>query len=125
MRDKPLEIKREGVKDMTQPTVQMLGRFQPWHDGHTALFKEALAKTGSVCIMVRNTGELFGFEEVESRILVALAEYEGKFTIMSVPNITEIIYGRDVGYKITKIELPKSIEAISATEIRRKICETL
>lgn len=110
---------------MTQPTVQMLGRFQPWHDGHTALFKEALAKTGSVCIMVRNTGELFGFEEVESRILVALAEYEGKFTIMSVPNITEIIYGRDVGYKITKIELPKSIEAISATEIRRKICETL
>ena len=23
-----------------KPTVEMLGRWQPWHDGHTALFKK-------------------------------------------------------------------------------------
>jgi FAD synthase len=28
----------------------MLGRFQPWHAGHTALFKEALKKTGQVAV---------------------------------------------------------------------------
>ena len=28
--------------DWQKPTVQMLGRWQPWHDGHTALFKKAL-----------------------------------------------------------------------------------
>ena len=28
--------------DPKKPTVQMLGRWQPFHDGHLALFKEAL-----------------------------------------------------------------------------------
>jgi len=35
------------------PTTQMLGRWQPWHDGHTELFKRALAETGQVCIQIR------------------------------------------------------------------------
>lgn len=32
----------KGLKmfDWKKPTAQMLGRFQPWHDGHTALFKK-------------------------------------------------------------------------------------
>ena len=39
--------------DWYKPTTQMLGRWQPWHDGHTALFKKALLETGQVCIFVR------------------------------------------------------------------------
>ena len=31
----------------------MLGRWQPWHKGHTELFKRCLAETGQVCIMIR------------------------------------------------------------------------
>ena len=31
----------------------MLGRWQPWHPGHTELFKRALAETGQVCIQIR------------------------------------------------------------------------
>ena len=42
--------------DWKKPTVQMLGRWQPWHDGHTELFKRALQKTGQVCIMYRDVG---------------------------------------------------------------------
>ena len=42
--------------DWKKPTVEMLGRWQPWHDGHTALFKKALSKTGQVCIMYRDVG---------------------------------------------------------------------
>ena len=38
--------------DWKKPTVEMLGRWQPWHDGHTELFKRALAKTGQVCIIL-------------------------------------------------------------------------
>ena len=34
--------------DWKKPTVQMLGRWQPWHDGHQALFKRCVAKTGPV-----------------------------------------------------------------------------
>ena len=37
-----------------KPTAQMLGRWQPWHDGHTELFKKVLSSVGQVCIMVRN-----------------------------------------------------------------------
>ena len=39
--------------DKFKPTTQMLGRWQPWHPGHTELFKRALAETGQVCIMIR------------------------------------------------------------------------
>ena len=38
-----------------------------------------------------------------------------------VPNITNICYGRGVGYKIEEIELPKEIQEISATKIRAKL----
>ena len=37
---------------------------------------------------------------------------------MMVPNITNITYGRDVGYKIEQEKLPSDIESISATKIR-------
>ena len=30
--------------DYSKPTAQMLGRWQPFHDGHLALFKEILRK---------------------------------------------------------------------------------
>ena len=40
--------------DPKTPTVQLLGRWQPWHEGHTALFKKAFDKTGQVVILIRN-----------------------------------------------------------------------
>ena len=41
--------------DWKKPTVQLLGRWQPWHDGHQELFKRALKKTGQVVIPVSYT----------------------------------------------------------------------
>jgi len=40
--------------DWKKPTTQMLGRWQPWHNGHTELFKRAMEKTGQVIIMCRD-----------------------------------------------------------------------
>jgi hypothetical protein len=40
-----------------------------------------------------------------------------------VPNITNICYGRGVGYKIEEIVLPENIQKISATDIRKKMRE--
>ena len=110
-----------------KPTVQLLGRFQPFHDGHLALFEEALKKTGQVCIMVRDTGGIdkknpFNFEyvkkEIENKLL---PKYKDKFVILLVPNITNISYGRDVGYAIEEIDLPEDIKNISATKIRNNM----
>ena len=96
--------------DWTQPTTQLLGRFQPWHEGHTALFKRALAATGQVVILLRSEdgsqNNPWTQEERMGFIIEALQNegytWNKEFTIIFVPNITHITYGRDVGYKIQK-----------------------
>ncbi len=106
-----------------KPTAQMLGRFQPFHEGHFELFKKILEKTGQVVIMVRDCdGENnpYKFGAVRRKIIKRLKEYRGMFEVKRVPNITNICYGRDVGYSIDKIELPAQVEAISATKIRNE-----
>ena len=40
---------------------------------------------------------------------------------MLVPNITNISYGRGVGYKIEEIVLSEEIQKISATNIRKQM----
>jgi len=42
---------------------------------------------------------------------------------MLVPNITNICYGRGVGYKIEEVVLPEKIQSISATKIRKEMRE--
>ena len=107
-----------------KPTAQMLGRYQPFHDGHFELFKKILEKTGQVVIMVRScTGEKnpYPFKTVKRKINKKLRQYCGKYKIIRVPNITNICYGRGVGYKIEEIELSKEIQEISATKIRAQM----
>jgi phosphopantetheine adenylyltransferase len=113
--------------DWRKPTVQMLGRWQPWHAGHRALFERAIAKTGQVCIMIRdcegwNDSNPFKREEVENFIHQDLREkYAGQYIIQFVPNIVNITYGRDVGYTIEQEVFDDQTHAISATEIRKQM----
>jgi nicotinamide mononucleotide adenylyltransferase len=112
--------------DNKKPTAQMLGRWQPFHDGHYALFEEIIKKTGQVCIQVRDVqggdNNPFDFESVKAKITERLnPKYENRFKIVLVPNITNICYGRDVGYKIEEIVLSKEIQKISATKIRKEM----
>lgn len=130
--------------DWKKPTAQMLGRWQPWHDGHTELFKRALAETGQVCIMVRDVGGIvgedagagrtatqddnpFNFKEVRKNIVIGLnaAGYliGVDYIITKVPNIVDISYGRGVGYTFTQHDLGTDIHDISATKIRAKLRE--
>ena len=113
--------------DYNRPTAMMLGRWQPWHQGHQELFKKSLKKTGQVIIMIRSMPNSkdnpFDIKKVEQNIKEALESYNGMYEIIVVPNITNICYGRGVGYKIEEIELPKKIQAISATKIREKLNE--
>ena len=114
--------------DNKKPTAQMLGRWQPFHEGHYTLFKEIIKKTGQVCIQIRDVQGIddnpFDFETVKKNIEDKLnPEFEGRFKIMMVPNITNICYGRGVGYKIEEIVLSEEIQKISATKIRAKMRE--
>ena len=121
--------------DWKKPTVQMLGRWQPWHDGHRALFERCLAKTGQVMIQVRDVqgssggkdqdDNPFDWESVCKNIENDLIKYGYKigedYEIMLVPNITNITYGRGVGYVFEEEIFDESITSISATKIRKKM----
>lgn len=127
-----------------KPTAQMLGRWQPWHKGHTELFKKALLETGQVCIMVRDIGGVIGedvgagrtfkqddnpfdYQQTANHIVSALQregfEYGNQYIIIQVPNIVDISYGRKVGYTFTEHDLGEDIHAISATAIRAELRE--
>lgn len=122
-----LENRRRPTFDWRRETVQMLGRFQPWHAGHRALFEQALARTGQVIIQIRdcqgwqgsNPFEIQRVKEYIRRDLDPL--YQGLYEVQVVPNIVEIVYGRDVGYRISQIELTDEIHQISATKIREQM----
>ena len=111
--------------DNKKPTAQMLGRWQPWHDGHQKLFEEILKKTGQVNIMVRDVQGVgdnpFDFETVKENILKALNEFKNRIKITLVPNLTNICYGRGVGYKMEEIVLDEKTQQISATKIREQM----
>ena len=130
--------------DWKKPTTQMLGRWQPWHPGHTALFKKGLMETGQVVIMVRDVGGIVGEDAgggrtatqddnpfdiitVMDNIVKALGDegftLDEDYVIMRVPNIVDISYGRGVGYTFTQHDLGEDIHNISATKIRAKLRE--
>ena len=108
-----------------KPTVQMLGRWQPWHEGHRKLFEKSIIMTGQVNILVRDVHGVndnpYTYNQVKRNINQDLVDFKSRFKISKVPNITNIIYGRTVGYKIRKINLGNKIEKISATQIRKKL----
>ena len=114
--------------DNKKPTAQMLGRWQPFHEGHLALFEKIVKKTGQVSIQVRDVQGVddnpFDFESVKSKITKILEpKFRNRFKVILVPNITNICYGRGVGYKIEEIVLSEEIQKISATKIRKEMRE--
>ena len=117
-------IKKFNLHDWSAPTTLMLGRYQPWHEGHHALYKEARKRTEQVLLGVRNTyntskKDPLTFDQVKGYI--AKDEFMDGSLVLRLPNITNIVYGRDVGYKIEQVDLGADIHAISATEKRKEL----
>ncbi len=115
-------VRKFGMFDWKENTVLLLGRYQPWHEGHRALFDEAAKRNTQVVIGVRHTVGMtekdpLHFDEVKNFIQKDILTAN----VIKVPNITNIVYGRDVGYKIEQVDLGATIHAISATEKRREM----
>lgn len=111
--------------DPKAPTALFVGRYQTFHAGHRALIEEGIKRIGQACIAVRDTQgtsdkDPLSYSEVEAGIRTGMHGLEGLYTIIQLPNITSILYGRDVGYTIDKIELPETLTSISATAIRKE-----
>ena len=108
--------------DWRKPTTLMLGRYQPWHEGHQALWDKAHERTDQDVIAVRDTQgtsekDPLDYQSVRQRI----QQDAPQSFVIKVPNITNIVYGRDVGYKIEQVDLGADIHAISATQKRKEL----
>jgi hypothetical protein len=122
-----IDRRRRPTFDWKKETVQMLGRWQPWHDGHRALFERLIARTGQVVIQIRDVqgwqgSNPFEVEKVKAFIKRDLDPvYQGQYEIQVVPNIVHIGWGRGVGYTSGEETFDESITDISATKIRKEL----
>ena len=125
--DHILHNRRRPTFDWQKETVQMLGRWQPWHKGHRALFERLIARTGQVVIQIRDVqgwqgSNPFAIEQVKAFIKRDLDPiYQGQYEIQVVPNIVHIGWGRGVGYTSGEETFDESITQISATKIRKEL----
>lgn len=108
--------------DWKADSTLMLGRYQPWHEGHRALYEAAKPKNKQTVIAVRHCQGMsekdpMSFEDVKKNILADVPDA----IVIKAPNFKSIVYGRDVGYTIEKIELSPELQAISATQKRKEL----
>ena len=104
----------------------MIGRFQPFHDGHEALVRALLAEGKNVCIAIRSTmrdkSNPYSIEQrmrmIQDRLKLEI--FNRKVVVSVIPDIEEVVYGRKVGWGIREIKLDEKTEEISATKIRGK-----
>ena len=122
-----LENRRRPIFDWQTETVQMLGRWQPWHAGHRALFERLIVRTGQVVIQIRDCqgwqgSNPFAIEQVKNFIRRDLDPvYQGQYEIQVVPNIIHIGWGRGVGYTSGEESFDESVTSISGTKIRKEL----
>ena len=97
-----------------------IGRFQPFHLGHKAIV-ERLLKEGLVCVALRDTkiskDNPYTIKARKKMIRKAFPDKD-LVKIITIPDITEIVYGRKVGYNVREVRLDSKTEAISGTKIR-------
>ena len=117
------KLKNTGGKQYSM----VVGRFQPFHDGHKWLMNQCLDEGKNVLICIRDIEpddkNPYTSEEVENRITGALIELiqEGRVKVMIIPNIESINFGRGVGYDIIEHIPPQEVSDISATKIREQL----
>jgi nicotinamide mononucleotide adenylyltransferase len=103
-----------------------IGRWQPLHDGHKALFQQVLDEGGNVAIGIRN-GEIdsknpYSAMEVMDNIMNEYKDLiaQNRVFVTILPDICSVEFGRGVGYDIIERIPPVEISEISATKIREK-----
>jgi adenylylsulfate kinase len=97
----------------------LIGRWQPLHAGHKKLIQSVLDEGKQVCVAIRETevSPENPYTVGERREMIRQAFPQ--VMIIVIPNISEVVFGRRVGYGIREIALDKATEAISGTEIRK------
>lgn len=105
--------------------AMFVGRWQTLHAGHDWLFNQRLDKGESVLICIRDVPkgpkDLLTAEEVKAEMQLRYSPLieAGRMKLLTIPDISSINYGRDVGYEVVRHEPPEEIKQISGSSIRK------
>lgn len=106
-------------------TGVFIGRFQPLHDGHRRCIEKVLAENDHCVVLVRDCERSdknpFTYEERVAMIRAAFPD-QRRVSVQRLadPGADLTVYiGREVGYDL--IQLDATTEAISATDVRKKL----
>lgn len=101
-----------------------IGRYQPFHEGHKKLMEVVLNEGKNVCVALRDTpispSNPYTPEERIAFIKNAMIEWADRVSVIVIPDIEEVCFGRGVGWGIREIKLDEETEKISATKIRAR-----
>jgi cytidyltransferase-like protein len=117
------KLKNTGGKQYSM----LVGRFQPFHDGHKWLMNQCLDEGKNVLICIRDIEpddkNPYTSQEVENRITGVLLDLiqEGRVKVIIIPDIESVNFGRGVGYDIIEHIPPQEVSDISATKIREQL----
>ncbi len=117
------KLKNTGGKQYSM----VVGRFQPFHDGHKWLVNQCLEDGKNVLIVIRDIipDEKNPFEasEVKNNIMKELWKLIGeeRVKVIVIPDIESVNFGRGVGYDIIEHIPPQEVSDISATKIREQL----
>ena len=104
--------------------AMFVGRWQPLHIGHQELFKRAMDEGKNVLICIRDIQPDEKNPFTAQQVLENITEFyqnEPRVTVMIIPDICSIEFGRGVGYDIIEHAPPTAIGEISATKIREQM----
>jgi len=97
-----------------------IGRYQPLHEGHIALFEKVRSEGKNILVGVRDT-ETNNDNPYSAAERKEVIKRRCPFAeVIIIPDIEEVVYGRNVGWGIREIRLDSEIERISASEIRSR-----
>ncbi len=105
----------------TKPPALLIGRWLTPHEGHLMLIREAIERYGSVVIAFRNTTEQPAPHRRMTLMMKFLCDNNVDpwlFRFILLPDVSAVVYGRDVGYDLCEIRFDEATEAISGTVLR-------
>lgn len=124
--DKKIHVKSSLERKDGQYAI-FIGRWQPLHDGHKAMFQKAMQEGKNVLICIRDTEvdkkNPFTSEQVKENIEMNYASFfkQDEVKVIIIPDVCSVEFGRGVGYDIIEHIPPSEIAEISATKIREEM----
>lgn len=112
------------VADSQTPHMVFIGRFCPLHKGHVHIIEKKVEENPDVPVLIFVRDTAFDKYDAQFRKTMVSTWMHAKRisgTVMIIPDIDGVYWGRGVGYKTEQVEVTDEIAGISATEIRTLI----